>query len=181
MVSVPVAAGLTASAFTGEGADGETPASGAASGLRGGMPVLSVVMREAGRMGLRPEGSNLCRGIRRYRRKGRERFLSDDEIRRLSAVLWDHALRCSDRSPSSAFFSSPGAARARYWRPAGRTTERATCSSATGRPGGRSARARRGHSGPGSIAFPREALRQPPSIRSDHLLAFPLRKRRAPP
>ena len=55
------------------------------------MPVLSVVMREAERMGLRPEGSNPCRGIRRYRRKGRERFLSDDEIRGLSAVLKKHA------------------------------------------------------------------------------------------
>ena len=34
-----------------------------------------------------------CRGIRRYRRKGRERFLSDDEIRRLSAALSAHAER----------------------------------------------------------------------------------------
>ena len=51
------------------------------------MPVLSVIMAEAEAMGLRPEGSNPCRGIRRYRRKGRERFLSDDEIRRLSARL----------------------------------------------------------------------------------------------
>ena len=55
------------------------------------MPVLSVVMREAEAMGLRPEGSNPCRRIRRYRRKGRERFLSDDEIRRLSATLSAHA------------------------------------------------------------------------------------------
>ena len=55
------------------------------------MPVLSVIMREAEAMGLRPEGSNPCRGIRRYRRKGRERFLSDDELRRLSAVLRKHA------------------------------------------------------------------------------------------
>ncbi len=54
------------------------------------MPVLSVIMREAEAMGLRPEGSNPCRGIRRYRRKGRERFLSDNEIRRLSAVLRRH-------------------------------------------------------------------------------------------
>ncbi len=54
------------------------------------MPVLSVIMREAEAMGFRPEGSNPCRGIRRYRRKGRERFLSDDEIRRLSAVLRRH-------------------------------------------------------------------------------------------
>ena len=51
------------------------------------MPVLSVIMREAEAMGLRPEGSNPCRGIRRYRRKGRERFLSDEELRRLSRSL----------------------------------------------------------------------------------------------
>ena len=51
------------------------------------MPVLSVIIREAEAMGLRPQGSNPCRGIRRYRRKGRERFLSDAEIRRLSAAL----------------------------------------------------------------------------------------------
>ena len=54
------------------------------------MPVLSVIMREAERMGYRPEGSNPCRGIRRYRRKGRERFLSDTEIRRLAATLSVH-------------------------------------------------------------------------------------------
>ena len=44
-------------------------------------------------MGMRPEGSNPCRGIRRYRRKGRERFLSDEEIRRLSARLSAHEAR----------------------------------------------------------------------------------------
>ena len=54
------------------------------------MPILSVIMREAEAMGLRPEGSNPCRGIRRYRRTGRERFLSNDEIRRLSARLTAH-------------------------------------------------------------------------------------------
>ena len=59
------------------------------------MPVLSVIMREAERMGLRPEDSNPCRGIRRYRRRGRERFLSDDEVRRLSGKLSEHA----DRQP----------------------------------------------------------------------------------
>ncbi|MDE0383020.1 MAG: tyrosine-type recombinase/integrase [Defluviicoccus sp.] len=51
------------------------------------MPVLSVIMKESERMGLRPEGSNPCRGIRRNRRKGCERFLSDEEIRRLSGAL----------------------------------------------------------------------------------------------
>ena len=58
------------------------------------MPILSVIMREAEAMGLRPEGSNPCRNIRRCRRKGRERFLSDDEIRGLSAVLSAHADEC---------------------------------------------------------------------------------------
>ena len=57
------------------------------------MPILSVIMREAERMGMRPEGSNPCRGIKRYRRKGRERFLSDDEIRRLSERLTAHEAR----------------------------------------------------------------------------------------
>ena len=38
-------------------------------------------------MELRPEESNPCEAIRRYRRKGRERFLSDDEIGRLSERL----------------------------------------------------------------------------------------------
>ena len=51
------------------------------------MPILSVILTEAERMGYRPEGSNPCRGIRRYRRKGRERFLSDSEIGRLAATL----------------------------------------------------------------------------------------------
>ena len=59
------------------------------------LPVLSIIMKEAEKMGLRPEDSNPCRGIRRNRRKGRERFLSDEEIRRLSARLAAHA----DRKP----------------------------------------------------------------------------------
>ncbi len=57
------------------------------------LPVLSVIMQEAEKMGLRPEDSNPCRGIRRNRRKGRERFLSDEEIRRLSARLTAHETR----------------------------------------------------------------------------------------
>ena len=51
------------------------------------MPILSVIMKEAELMGYRPEGSNPCRGIRRYRRKGRERYLTDGELRRLAARL----------------------------------------------------------------------------------------------
>ena len=62
-----------------------TPVSAARS-----LPILSVILREAERMGYRPEGSNPCRGIRRYRRKGRERYLSDAEIGRLAALLSTH-------------------------------------------------------------------------------------------
>ena len=54
------------------------------------MPVLSVILKEAERMGYRREGSNPCRGIRRYRRTGRERYLSDEEIRRLAQTLSAH-------------------------------------------------------------------------------------------
>ncbi len=53
-------------------------------------PVLSVIMAQAEVWGCRPENSNPCTGIRRYRRKGRERFLSDAELRRLGGVLSTH-------------------------------------------------------------------------------------------
>ena len=53
-------------------------------------PVLSVIMRQAEVYGYRPEGTNPCTGIRRYRRQGRERFLSAAEMRRLGEVLARH-------------------------------------------------------------------------------------------
>ncbi len=55
------------------------------------MPVLSVIMKLAEDDGLRPEGSNPCRGIGRYRRKNRDRFLSAAEIGRLGRVLREAA------------------------------------------------------------------------------------------
>ena len=57
------------------------------------MPILSVIMRQAEIYGYRPEGSNPCTGIRRYRREGRERFLSASELRRLARVLDGHEAR----------------------------------------------------------------------------------------
>ena len=53
-------------------------------------PVLSVILREAEVYGYRREGTNPCAGLRRYRRKGRERFLSGPELRRLALVLERH-------------------------------------------------------------------------------------------
>ena len=51
------------------------------------MPVLSVIMKVAEAEGLRPEGSNPCKGIRRFRRQNRDRFLSDAEFGRLGRAL----------------------------------------------------------------------------------------------
>ena len=53
-------------------------------------PVLSIIMTCAETYGYRPEGSNPCKGIKRYRRQGRDRFLSEQEIFRLGVVLKKH-------------------------------------------------------------------------------------------
>ncbi len=54
------------------------------------LPILSVILKEAECPGYRAEGSNPCRRIRRYRRRGCERYLSDAEIGRLVAALSAH-------------------------------------------------------------------------------------------
>jgi len=51
------------------------------------LPVLSVMMKTAETMGLRPRNSNPCRNMRRFERKALDRFLSLDEIERLGFVL----------------------------------------------------------------------------------------------
>ena len=51
------------------------------------LPVLSVIFREAETLGYREEDSNPCKGIKRYRRQGRERFLSNEELRRFGNAL----------------------------------------------------------------------------------------------
>ena len=50
-------------------------------------PILSVIMQQAEAWGYRPENSNPCAGIRRYRQGRSERFLNPEEYRRLAAVL----------------------------------------------------------------------------------------------
>lgn len=51
------------------------------------LPVLSVILEQAELYGWRAEGSNPCRGIRRYRERRGERFLDEDEMRRLGVSL----------------------------------------------------------------------------------------------
>ena len=48
-------------------------------------PILSVIMQQAETWGYRPENSNPCAGIRRYRQGRSERFLTPEEYRRLAA------------------------------------------------------------------------------------------------
>ena len=51
------------------------------------LPILSLILRQAEIYGYRPEDSNPCAGLRRYRRRSRERFLTVGETRRLGASL----------------------------------------------------------------------------------------------
>jgi len=51
------------------------------------IPILSVMMGYAEQLGLRPRGSNPCKGTPRYKRKLVERFLSAREFHRLAASL----------------------------------------------------------------------------------------------
>ena len=54
------------------------------------LPILSAILRHAELHGHRPDDSNPCLGIQRYRRRGRERFLTLDEYRRLGRTLTLH-------------------------------------------------------------------------------------------
>ena len=51
------------------------------------LPILSVILRQAEIYGHRPADSNPCAGLRRYRERGRERFLTFAEVGRLGAAL----------------------------------------------------------------------------------------------
>ena len=51
------------------------------------LPILSLILRQAEIHGYRAEDSNPCSGLRRYRRRSRERFLTVGETRRLGAAL----------------------------------------------------------------------------------------------
>jgi len=49
--------------------------------------VLSVIFNQCEIWGLRPDGSNPCRHVKKYTEKKRERFLSEEELKRLWQTL----------------------------------------------------------------------------------------------
>jgi integrase len=55
--------------------------------------VLSKMFNLAEQWGLRPDASNPCRHIKRYRERKRERFLTKQELQRLGAALTDAQTR----------------------------------------------------------------------------------------
>jgi integrase len=54
------------------------------------IPIMSVMMQYAEKLGYRANGSNPCRGVARFKRDLPDRFLSADEYRRLGRVLTEH-------------------------------------------------------------------------------------------
>ena len=57
------------------------------------LPLLSTIMQQAEIYGFRPEGSNPCVKIKRYRLKARECFLTPQQIQKLGQVLSAHEKR----------------------------------------------------------------------------------------
>ncbi|MEH6758939.1 MAG: site-specific integrase [Parasphingorhabdus sp.] len=53
------------------------------------LPVLAVMMTYAEQLGLRPRGSNPCKGTPRYKKTRMERFLTKREFGRLASTLLD--------------------------------------------------------------------------------------------
>ena len=63
---------------------------------------LSLMYRLAADWGLVPEGCNPCRTITKYPRRGRERFLTDEEFTRLGQVLDEAETRGGATAPAVA-------------------------------------------------------------------------------
>jgi integrase len=58
--------------------------------------VLSKMMNVAEEWGLRPDGSNPCRHVKKYRELKRERYLTRDELQRLGGVLTEDQTKSAE-------------------------------------------------------------------------------------
>lgn len=57
------------------------------SSFNRGAPILSAMLKYAEQLGYRRKGSNPCRGLTRFKTEPKERYLSQQEYRRLGAAL----------------------------------------------------------------------------------------------
>ena len=64
--------------------------------------ILSAMFTAAELWGLRPQGSNPCRYVKRFRERKRERFLSDEEYRRLGVALRESERTGTEAAPAIA-------------------------------------------------------------------------------
>ena len=62
------------------------------------LALTSKLFNLAEKWGLRPDGSNPCRHVEKYRERSRERFLSHEELARLNEVLEDAGRRQTESS-----------------------------------------------------------------------------------
>ena len=69
----------------------------------GPLGVLSKMFSLAEVWGWRPDGSNPCRHVKRYKERKRKRFLSPEETERLGEVLRKAKDECRPRSPPSTY------------------------------------------------------------------------------
>lgn len=60
--------------------------------------VLYVLFNQCEIWGLRPDGSNPCHHVKKYTEKKRERYLNEDELKR----LWDVLEKCEQDGSESA-------------------------------------------------------------------------------
>lgn len=64
------------------------------------LAVLSALFNQCELWGLRPDGSNPCRHVKKYKEQSRERFLSEDEVKRLWETL-DQCERDGTETPAA--------------------------------------------------------------------------------
>jgi hypothetical protein len=80
------------------------------------LALLSVIFKHAELWGLRTEGSNPCRLVKKYKEERRERLLSDEEVSTIFREL-NNAESASTETPGALLairlFSQPPAGRAR--------------------------------------------------------------------
>ena len=126
------------------------------------LPILSVILRQAEIYGHRPENSNPCGGLRRYREQGRERFLTLAEVGRLGAALAAREAATPLTVAAVRLLVLTGCRQGRSGTCSGPTIASGACSCATARPGRARSGCRRPPAGCSTLSRGRAAGSFPP-------------------